>query len=297
MPISFRNYQHPDDYQRISTFLIDNYQSGNRDGNWVEPEWEYMHGHPYLQAQHLGKIGIWEDGGEIVAATHYEWRLGEAYFQFKTGYRYLQGELLDYAEKHFGAKDGVLHAFVHDTDVEFTELVKKRGYVDKPKEDRPMAHMAIPNPFPEISLPEGYQLLSLADEPDWGKVHQVMWRGFNHGEVGEVTPEDMDMRRDMFDTVTARRDLKVVVAAPNRDFVSICGMFYQPGGRFGYVEPVATDPDYRRMGLGKAAVLEAIHRCGELGAVETFVGSNQLFYLSLGFKVIYLSRRWCKQVS
>lgn len=297
MSITFRNYQHPKDYQNISAFLIRHYQPGNRDDNWIEPEWEYMHGHPYLQSEHLEKIGIWEEDGKIVAAAHYEWRLGEAYFQFKPNYRYLREELLDYAEKHFVAEDGTLHAFVHNTDADFTELVKKRSYVHKPEEDRPMTRFEIPDPFPEITLPEGYRLLSLADEPDWAKVHKVMWQGFNHGVVGEITPEDMEMRRDMFDTVTARRNLKVVVKAPNGDFVSICGMFYQPEGHYGYVEPVATDPNYRRMGLGKAAVLEGIRRCSELGAVEAFVGSNQSFYLALGFEVIFMSQCWSKQVT
>jgi len=297
MSITFRTYQHPKDYQGISAFLITHYQPSNRDGNWLEPEWEYMHGHPYLQAKHLENIGIWEEDGGIVAMVFYESRLGEAFFQFKPGDRHLRSELLDYAEKHLTAEDGMLHAYVHDTDAEFTALVKEHGYIHEPRGDRPMARLEIPEPFTEITLPEGYRLLSLADEPDWGKVHQVMWRGFNHKGEPELSSENLTMRRDMFDTVTARRDLKVVVAAPNRDFVSICGMFYQPEGRYGYVEPVATDPDYRRMGLGKAAVLEGIRRCAELGAVEAFVGSNQLFYLSLGFKVIYLSRCWCKQVS
>lgn len=44
-----------------------------------------------------------------------------------------------------------------------------------------------------------------------------------------------------------------------------------------YVEPVATDPDYRRMDLGKAAVLEGIRRCGELGAEVAYVGSVKDF--------------------
>ena len=294
MTITFRNYQHPEDYQRISAFLIEHYQPANRDDNWVEPEWEYAHGHPYMQPQHLGKNGIWEEDGELVAAAHYEWRLGEAFFQFKPGYRHLRRDLLDYAENHLAAEDGSLHAYAHDRDKAFTALLESRGYVHDPSEDRPMTRLEIPNPFPEISLPEGYRLLSLADEPDWAKVHRVMYRGFNHGDVDEVAPEDMEMRRSMFDTVTARRDLKIVVAAPNGDFVSICGMFSQPDGRYGYVEPVATDPDYRRMGLGKAAIMEGIRRCAELGAVEAFVGSNQPFYLSLGFEVIFMSQCWVK---
>ena len=292
MPISFRTYNHPQDYVHISNFLIEHYQPGNRDGNWLEPAWEYMHGHPALEPQHLEKIGIWEEHSEIVAVTHYEWRLGEAFFQFKPGYEFLRSELLDYAEDNLAAPNGKLHAFVNDSDVLFTNLVKERGYTRKPEQDRPLARFAIPHPFPKVTLPEGFRLLSLADEPDWAKVHKVMWRGFNHGEIEEVTAEDMEMRQSMFDTVTARRDLKIVVAAPNGEFVSICGMFYQPQGRYGYVEPVATDPNYRRMGLGKAAVLEGIRRCADLGAVEAFVGSNQAFYLALGFEVQYVSQCW-----
>jgi hypothetical protein len=46
MTIKFRNYQHPDDYNKISEFLIANYKPGNADGNWIEPIWEYMHSHP-----------------------------------------------------------------------------------------------------------------------------------------------------------------------------------------------------------------------------------------------------------
>ena len=111
-----------------------------------------------------------------------------------------------------------------------------------------------------------------------------------------MVQEEFEMRRKMFDTVSARRELKIVVAAPEGDFVSICGMFYQPKGRFGYVEPVATDPEYRRMGMGKAAVLEGIRSCVELGAVEAFVGSDQPFYMALGFEVQYVTLCWQKPI-
>jgi predicted N-acetyltransferase YhbS len=48
------------------------------------------------------------------------------------------------------------------------------------------------------------------------------------------------------------------------------------------------------MGLGKAAVLEGIRRCGNLGATVAYVGSDQEFYLSFGFKVIHTSECWLK---
>ena len=64
---------------------------------------------------------------------------------------------------------------------------------------------------------------------------------------------------------------------------------------FGYVEPVATDPDYRRRGLGRAAVLEGIRRCGEEGASVAYVGTDKPFYLSFGFKTIYTQNCWLKR--
>lgn len=38
----------------------------------------------------------------------------------------------------------------------------------------------------------------------------------------------------------------------------------------------------------------SIKRCGNLGATEVFVGSDQAFYLSMGFQVIYTSECWVK---
>ncbi len=72
-------------------------------------------------------------------------------------------------------------------------------------------------------------------------------------------------------------------------------MFYEPAHHYAYVEPVATDPDYRRLGLGKAAVLEGIRRCGVSGAQVAYVGSDQEFYLALGFEVLYTSQCWVKR--
>jgi GNAT superfamily N-acetyltransferase len=295
MSISFRNYKSPEDYWKISEFLIENYQPGNQDGNWVEPGWEYMHGHPALQPAFLPKIGIWEEDGEIVAVINFEEGLGDAFFQFKSGYRHLRTEMLDYAEKNLLDEKGDLNVYINDFDPDTISMVEERGYQRSAYGHRPTALFTIADPYPEIVLPEGYHLQSLADEPDWAKVHRVMWRGFDHGEVPKITQEDMEMRRKMFDTVTADLDLKIVVAAPNGDFVSICGMFYQPDNRFAYVEPVATDADYRRMGLGKATVLEGIRRCTERGAVEAIVGSDQLFYQALGFEVKYYTRCWQKK--
>jgi GNAT superfamily N-acetyltransferase len=299
MTVTLRNYQHPKDYQRVSEFLISNHETGNLDGNWLEPAWEYMHFHPALQSEYLSKIGIWEKNGQIVAVVHYEGNLGEAFFQFQPAYRHLREEMLDYAEKHLPgtSKKGerkYLCAYVNDNDPEFLAVMRKRGYQKDAEATRPLYRSEIPAPFPPIPLTEGFRLTSLADECDWAKVHQVMWRGFDHGDNVPMTEEEFDDRRKMFDTPKARRELKIAVAAPNGEFAAFCGMFFDESGKFAYVEPVATDPRYRRLGLGRAAVLEGIRRCGLLGATIAYVGSDQPFYQSLGFKKVYNSEGWVR---
>lgn len=299
MGIIMRQYAGEDDYWKIDRFLIEHYQPDNRDGNWIEPAWEYMHGHPFLDWNVLGKIGIWEDDGAIAAVATYESRLGEAFFQFHPAYKYLRKEMLEYAEERLwgvSSENGkrYLKVFVNDSDFPLQDLVKERGYTRAPDEDRPMAIFRIPIPFPEISLPRGFRLTSLAEEPDWAKVHQVLWRGFDHGDDAPMNEEEFESRRKMFETPKARLDLKIAAQAPNGDFAAFCGMFYEPTHQYAYVEPVATDPKYRRMGLGKAAVLEGIRRCGKLGATAAYVGSDQPFYLALGFEVVYTDQCWMK---
>ncbi len=299
MPVQLRPYKHATDYDLVSEFLIAHYQPGNRDGNYLEPAWEYMHHHPAMDTSVLEHIGIWEDNGAIVGVVHPEWELGEAFFEFHPAYRELRQQMLDYAEAHLVGREtpegpAYLQVWVNDWDEPFQALLAERGYEHAAEQDWPMAQLAMPDPFPEISLPMGYALTDLEKEPDWAKVHRALWRGFNHEGEPPGGQEELDERRAMFDTPKARRDLKIVVRAPSGDFVAFCGTFFEPNARFCYVEPVATDPDHRRMGLGRAAVLEGVRRCGALGATDAYVGSNQPFYLSLGFEVIYTSECWRK---
>lgn len=92
------------------------------------------------------------------------------------------------------------------------------------------------------------------------------------------------------------RIVSILASAPNGDYASYCGMWYDAIDRMAYVEPVATDPDYRRMGLGTAVVLEGIWRCGELDATVAYVGTDKPFYLNMGFKKAFTINAWAKMI-
>ncbi len=296
MDITFRQYGRPGDFERVGDFLVVNHRPGNRDGNWLQPTWEYMHSHPYLDDSSLSKIGIWDEGGKIVAVAHYETVLGEAFFELDAGYASLKPTLLEYAETHLAGRkangEKHLNAFINDFDPDFEYLAVQRGYQLDERFPRPMSQLTIPRPFcPAIHLPEGFQVISLADEDDLLKVDRVLWRGFNH--PGE--PEGgLEGRAKMQSGPHFRKELNMVVKAPNGDYAVYCGLWYEPRNQLAYVEPVATDPDYRRLGLARAALYEGIRRCAELGARAAYVGSDLEFYQALGFRKIFTSRCWTK---
>jgi predicted N-acetyltransferase YhbS len=296
---TFRHYHDPEDFELVGDFLVETFRPGNESGNWLRPAWEYMHSHPYLDKSSLGRIGIWEELGKIVAVAHYESRLGEGFFQIRPDYGHLKLAMLEYAEANLGGEQTngarFIQAYVNDFDSEFLALVQSRGYKKDEASDRPLSRLRIARPFLTIELPEGFHLKSLAEDNDLEKVHRVLWRGFNH--PGEPPADGLVERANIQLAPNYRKDLTIVVAAPGGDFVSFCGMWYEHANRIAYVEPVATDPDFRRMGLGKAAVLEGIRRCGVLGAEIAYVGSDQPFYQALGFQKTFTSQCWVKHFS
>ena len=287
------------DFPAISDFLYGLYQLNNRDGNWFQPIWEYAYTHPLFNEDAVTRIGIWEDAGTIVAVTLYESRLGEAFFQIHPAYEHLKPEMLKFAEQYLtGTTDQgkrYLKAYLNEGDSAFEQVVRSRVYEKEPASHRPMSKFVIPDPFPLIRLPDGFRIKSLTDDNDLAKIDRVLWRGFNH--PGEPPPDSLKDRKKMQSGPHFRKDLTIVVEAPNTTFVAFSGLWFDPVNRLGYVEPVATDPDYRNLGLGTAAVLEGIRRCGELGATIAYVGSDMPFYLAMGFKKLFTLNCWIKYFS
>lgn len=297
MNIKFRKYDIQNDLKRVGDFLVENYKTDNRDGNFPEPAWEYMHGHPWLDEKSLDKIGVWEDSGEIVGVVHYEHKLGEAFFEIHPRYTHLKQEMLEHAEKHLCGKtdDGrtYIKAFVNDFDKEFEMLVKSHGYDKDDSLGRHMSQLKITQTFrPDTPMPDGFKLKSLAEDNDLAKLDRCLWRGFNHGD--EPPKIDYAGRKKMQSVPNYRKDLNIIIVAPDGNFVAYAGLWFEAKNRYAYVEPVCTDPDYRLRGFGKAAVLEGVRRCGELGATVAYVGSDRPFYQSMGFKKLFTSNCWIK---
>lgn len=301
MRVTTRSYRGGSDFFLLSDFLTNTYVLGGRYPNWEESRWQYMHSHPASDAALADRIRIWEDAGQVVGFVTYEGcrgerGLGQVFPQVAPTHRHLLPEMIEYAEKQLGivTEQGTVRIAIYapDFDQELESMLEAHGYEKEAAKAQWTSLFSMPQSFPEIRLPEGYNLQSLADENDLRKIHRVLWRGFNH--PGEPD-EDVACRKQMQTSPNFRHELTIVVKAPKGDYASFCGMWFEPVTKMAYVEPVATDPSYRRMGLGRAAVLEGIRRCAELGATHAIVGSDQEFYLSFGFDKAFAKYPWIKE--
>jgi predicted N-acetyltransferase YhbS len=290
--VTSRAYSFERDFGRVADFLVEHYRDRNADGNWLQPTWEYAQHHTLLDGEHQSLWRTWEEGGQIIGVAHYEWFLGEAFFQVAPGRNDLKPIMLDYVEQEMrGERDGrqFVRAWCIDSDRAFADELARRGYRRVPGEDRPLCIIDLNGPL-EYTVPEGFRLQSLAEDNDLAKINRCLWRGFNH--EGEADDSVLEGRKRTQSGPHFRHDLTMTVVAPNGEYVAFAGSWIEPRRRYAQVEPVATDPDYRRMGLGRAAVLEGMRRCAAEGARVGYVGSNQDFYHAIGFSIVNNEECW-----
>ncbi|MDR2546373.1 MAG: GNAT family N-acetyltransferase [Lachnospiraceae bacterium] len=293
MNIIFKNYN-PEplfnaDYIKIRNFLIRINSEKLYTPNFLWGAWEWEVTHGGLDRNNLDKFGYWENDGEIVAIAIYEMPLGDGLLIVDEEHRYLIPDVITYAKKYLH-DNGKLRILIANGDYEFSKVAIEHDF--RPTQNRWNSASLDINKLQSYSLPEGFSFMSMADDWNWQQYNRVMWRGFNNEGKAEHDEKTISGRKEMLSSPMINPELVIVVVAPDGNYVSHCGMWYRPGDFYCYVEPVVTDPEYRKMGLGKAVVLEGIRRCGNLGAMQAVVGSDQQFYYNIGFYPIYTGTWW-----
>ncbi len=278
------------DFMKVSDFLAEIHQDVLRPISFPWGRWEWMFSLPYLDPDHLDSIGVWEDDGKIIALLTYESVFGEAYYVLNDLYPYLKKEILQHAIRDMQGVKGLKMLIPdHDHDIQRTAL--SLGLI--PTEEKEQLAAYDLNKKIINSLPEGYEYTTINNSYALKRYHQVLWRGFNHPGEPTMTEEDLKNRKISLSGPHVNLSRNVAVVAPDDNFVSYCGTWYKDKSYVALVEPVATDPHYRKMGLGRSAVLEALRRCQVAGAKVALVGSGQQFYYSIGFYP-YATFTWWK---
>jgi len=289
--VTWRRYQLLRDFPDVYRFLGAIYRRDTLNSYLLPPFFEYAHTHPAFNPMLTHRFGLWETDGQLVGVACYEMDIGACFLVTDCSHTFLLPDMLAYAERELSVCTGghsSLSVWVTDREDDKRALLARRGYVVAQRET--VRIFPYNKPFPERCLPDGFSVLSLEDENDPVKIHACLWKGFNHGDVPD---EDWSCRLHMQSGPHFRKDLTTVIKAPNGAYACFAGMWLDEVNGYAYLEPLATVPDYRRLGLATVALTEGMKKTQALGATYCFGGERE-FYTALGFETICQRERWTK---
>jgi ribosomal protein S18 acetylase RimI-like enzyme len=144
-------------------------------------------------------------------------------------------------------------------------------------------------PLPEINLPAGFQVRSVVGEEDGQKRAMA-----SHAAFGSDKPFEAYWPRyqRFMHSPAYIPDLDLVTIAPDGRCASFCICWLDTVNRVGLFEPVGTHPDFQRMRLGKAVMIEGLCRMRAGGMLTAIVGAEsdnpaaQGLYRSIGFQAV-----------
>lgn len=292
MNIKNRKYKLFADFDKAHRFLVDTYDFETLNGYLLPQYFEYAHHLQWFDFLRAHRCGLWEEGGELVGIACYEMNIGDCNMHTKKGYEFLLPEMLIHAEKELSAFEEGKHklsVWITDKEINKRELLKENGYHMAYTE--PVKVFFYENPFHERTLPEGFNLIDGTDI-DYAKLSECFWRGFDHDEVPPKI--NIEGNYTVWNAPNADKSLMTIVVAPSGEYACALGMWYDKQNKYAYLEPLATVPKYRRLGLATAALTQAMKKTKALGATYCF-GGGGAFYTSIGFEHICNRELWEKE--
>ncbi|HEX9337341.1 MAG TPA: GNAT family N-acetyltransferase [Pseudonocardiaceae bacterium] len=234
---------------------------------------------------------LWTHGGEIVA-WGWIWLPGHLELLVDPAWPHLAGEVLDWFATLATAATRTV--FVTDAQSHVIAALTQRGY--QPDEDAEyLIYLSRRlTDLPEPVLPPRFTARSVRCTQDLNlrvAVHKAAW------PTSKITE---DSYRNVMGAWPYRADLDWIVAGPDGEFVASCLSWLDEQNHVGELEPVGTDPRFRRMGLGRAVCLAALHALRRAGATEAVVyptgGSGHPgavpLYVNMGFQPYARSRAY-----
>lgn len=240
-------------------------------------------------------IRIWRAGDEALGFAWHDPRDGYVDWQAHPRARRLglETEMIEWAlMRHSASQSGRPPAERRppftgccDTDMGRQAVLERHGFA---REGNVFHHLtrALSDPLPEVRLPAGFALRGLAGEHEHASRAAAHQSAFHPSRVSAAHYLRL-MRLPGY-----AREMDVVAVAPDGRIAAFALGWVDPRAGVGVFEPVGTHADFRRMGLGRAVLIEGMRRMRARGCHTAFVmcegdnaGVNQ-FYQSAGFALI-----------
>lgn len=184
-----------------------------------------------------------------------------------------------------------LSTCVIDSNHQRIAYLKKLGY-HIPPFDMIFTLRSLKEDIPSLSLPVSFHIRSVANEMEAQLAAEVHNNSFS-------SKWDKDKYRKVMQTPGFDIEREMVVVAPDGRFAAFLIYWLDPISKVGLFEPVGCHQEFRRQGLTRVLMYEAMKRMLNSGMTKAIVGYNinnkaaQKLYTSVGFKD-YTKRVNCK---
>lgn len=256
--------------------------------NWHWARWEWLLGHLGLDESTLPSIGLFFENETLIGVVTHDMRQ-QAYILLNPQYHYLKEMMTDYICKEF-IQDHKIQIYADGNNVELTAVLKGKGFSLTERKEH-VLQLPCSTKF-EYALNEKFHITDFKTVKDIMKYVTVIHKGFeNEGELQKRSESDLPERPNY------NPEFALFISTPSGEYAAHCGIWYSDDTEHCYIEPVVTIPEYRKRGLGKAVVYEAVNRCVAMGAKKALVISNQKFYHNIGFSEYGVLNLWEKNAS
>lgn len=283
MTITYRPYQHEDDFGAMRALLREIYVlNGNRERAWAVARLEYARWHTCLNCHNvtLNDVAyLWEADGRLIAFGMPDGGPDEVHMNVHPAWkaRQLEEEMLLIAEEKLSipTADGkrFLGAWSMEDDTLRRQLLidhgyKREGWVET------QHYRDLAQPIADVPTPAGFTIRPLGDGLELLERCYASGLGFHEGDIKIAVEnrDDVTWYRNIQTAPLYRRDLDLVAVAPDGSIASFCTIWFDDVTRSAYFEPVATVPAQQRKGLSRALLTAGLKRLQKMGALHACVG-------------------------
>ncbi|MFW9926705.1 MAG: GNAT family N-acetyltransferase [Candidatus Thorarchaeota archaeon] len=302
MAIQKHDFKWDNDFDSIRRFLGELFPIQKSYTNWLPTTLENVKfgpgGTEYLDEEDE-YLKIWRDGDHIVALSVTK-PSGSCHLSIHPEYFEIAGEVVIWMQervRELSQKDSTkMSLVVDDADDDLISVLSRLGFEKDEIEGDNQVRLA-DSPIQTYSLPEGYSVRNAIIAEDYEKYREVQ---------KAVFPHIKSMSKELLDTYGSasfyQEELDIVAVAPNGEFAAFCTARIDPVSKITELEPVGTHPNHRKLGLGRAVILETFKRLEKFNpSVVVILGAApseaaRKLYESVGFVNHGMAHYWTKIV-
>ncbi|MHA2175536.1 MAG: GNAT family N-acetyltransferase [Candidatus Hodarchaeales archaeon] len=302
LEIRSRPYNKQSDFDSIMKFLGNLYDRTKSYENWFPDRFENS-----SDSREDG-VRIWEktDGSydppkKVIIGLTARDSPRDFFLNVDPEYRYIEREMIERIEKMYHnikdekGKKGKLRINILEGNQTRENLLHEMGF----QFENLYGYYRIRSskePIPTHKCPDGFKIRAIEKE-DYEQQALLIQRVFGHGEW--FNAEVLDWLANCSFHVP---ELDLIAVTPDNTIASFCTFRMDPHSKIVSLEPMGTNPDYRKLGLGKAILTEGIRRTMKYnppffyidGAAST-PAANRLYDVT-GFSEKYAINSWSKEL-